>query len=156
MSNPNEWIAKFLASADVDQLEAISIPVSEQQSLGMSTLLKGWHIHVSRIESELELPDSDRTVWVAHDLIAALAIRSVIQRGLRRVGANYPAGFGEALDEVDAKFARITEGDEHGVVRRIDAGYRPEDEWWWNRMPKIGPIRRDLDRMSRYSDSADN
>jgi hypothetical protein len=100
------------------------------------------------MERELELPDSDRSVWGAHDLIAADSLRDFIARGLELVSEKESSNFIAALGEVDSRFLSYTEVDELGALLRL-AGDEPKARgWWWVRIPRSGPIRRELDRFS--------
>ncbi|MGW5645253.1 hypothetical protein ACWEV3_32335 [Saccharopolyspora sp. NPDC003752] len=146
-SECGEWLGNFLAEMELSRLERISVPVAPGRALGLVALLGSWRNHVLRIEAELELPDSGRTVWGVYDLIAALALRSFVARGVEIAGPNSLEGFIQALGDVDSRFRGFTEDDESGVVRRIDAGERSSGEWWWDRIPRIGPIRREIERI---------
>lgn len=115
--------------------------------------MESWHSHVVRISGELDLPGSDRTAWGAYDLIAALALRSLLARGLENAEPSSLGGFKRALNDVDSRFREFTEYDESGVVRRIDSEGRPSDEWWWDRIPSSGPIRREIEQINHSSDS---
>ncbi|GHA10648.1 hypothetical protein ACFOOM_31950 [Streptomyces echinoruber] len=146
-SERDEWLGCFLTEMEASRLENASVPVAPGKALGLVELLQSWRDHVVRIEGELELPDSDRTVWGVYDLIAALALRSFIARGMEIADQNSLEGFRRALGDVDSRFREFTEGDESGVVRRLDEGERPSGEWWWDRVPRIGPIRREIERI---------
>ncbi|WP_033290972.1 hypothetical protein [Amycolatopsis jejuensis] len=143
-----EWLGRHLGVVEVDRLERIVISVAPARSLGMVTLLLGWYEHVARMEGELEFPDDDRSVWGAHDLIAADSLRDFIAGGLELVPEEDASNFVSALGEVDSRFRSYTEVDELGVLLRL-AGDEPDARgWWWVRIPRFGPIRRELDRFS--------
>lgn len=143
----SEWLGHFLVEGEASRLECVTVPASADRALGLVTLLASWRAHVVRIERELELPDSDRTVWGVYDLIAALSLRSLIARGIEVADASSLDGFMRALDDVDGKLRSYTEADESRIVRRVDGGGRPSDEWWWDLVPRTGPIRRELELM---------
>ncbi|MER5209265.1 hypothetical protein ABT063_01350 [Streptomyces sp. NPDC002838] len=147
ISERDEWLGCFLTELELSRLERVSVPIAPERTLGLVTLLGSWRSHVLRIESELELPDSDRTVWGVYDLIAALVLRSFVARGMKIADSNSLAGFRRALGDVDSRFREFTEDDESGIVRRIDEGERLSGEWWWDRVPRIGPIRREIERI---------
>ncbi|GAA3204022.1 hypothetical protein ACFO1B_42630 [Dactylosporangium siamense] len=141
-----EWLERYLTEEEVLRLEGVTVSVSAGRTLGMVTLLAGWRAHVLRIERELELPDSDRTVWGMYDLIAAYSLRSFIAHGVEISRSNSLDGFLRALDGVDAVLRSYTETDESMAVRRIDGGGRPGGEWWWDLVPRTGPIRREAEQ----------
>jgi hypothetical protein len=144
-SEYDEWVGQFLTDVEVSRLESVSVPVAPGRTLGLVSLLASWRSHVVRIERELGLPDSDRTAWGVYDLIAALALRSFIARGVEIAPSGSLDGIRRALSDVDARFEEFTEADNSGAVRRIDGGERSRDEWWWDRVPRLGPIRREVE-----------
>jgi len=143
-----EWLNRHLGVAEVDQLDRTVVSVTLARSLGLVALLLGWYEHVTRMEKELDLPDSDRSVWGAHDLIAADSLRDFIARGLESIPERGSRNYLVALDEADSRFLSYTEVDELGALLRLDGGAPKVRGWWWTRIPRSGPIRRDLDRFS--------
>ncbi|GAA0364305.1 hypothetical protein GCM10010319_47690 [Streptomyces blastmyceticus] len=143
-----EWLSRHLGAAEADQLERTAVSVSPARSLGLVTLLLGWYEHVARMERELNLPDSDRSAWGAHDLIAADSLRDFIARGLEMIPERGSRQFSAALDEVDSRFLSYTEVDKLNILPRLDGDEVRVRGWWWTRIPCSGPIRRDLDRFS--------
>lgn len=150
-SERGEWLGCFLTDMDIRRLEGVSVSVAPERALGLVELLESWRNHVLRIETEIELPDSERTVWGVYDLIAALALRSLVFRGMKNIESDFLEGFIWALDDVDSRFMQFTEIDESGIVRRLDGGERSNGEWWWDRVPRVGPIRRDVERFKSSS-----
>lgn len=143
-----EWLSRYLGVVEADQLERFVVSVTPTRSLGLVTMLLGWYEHVARMERELGLPDSDRSVWGAHDLIAADSLRDFIARGLELVPGGDQSRFMAALSEVDSRFLSYTEVDETGALLRLAGDDSKAHGWWWARIPCSGPIRRDLDRFS--------
>ncbi|MFJ6213883.1 hypothetical protein ACIQGZ_11210 [Streptomyces sp. NPDC092296] len=143
-----EWLGRHLGVAEADQLDGTVVSVAPARSLGLVTLLIGWYEHVTRMEREIELPDSDRSVWGAHDLIAADILRDFLARGLESLSGGESRNFLNALNEADSRFLSYTEVDELGVLLRLDDDGPEVRGWWWTRIPRSGPIRRDLDRFS--------
>ncbi|MEU0254732.1 hypothetical protein ABZ299_19965 [Streptomyces sp. NPDC006184] len=140
-----------MTDMDIRRLEGVSVRVAPERALGLVELLESWRNQVLRIEAEVGLPDSDRTVWGVYDLIAALALRSFVFRGMKNIDLNFLEGFRLALDDADSRFMQFTEIDESGIVRRLDGGERSNGEWWWDRVPRVGPIRRDIERFKSSS-----
>ncbi|MEU6402207.1 hypothetical protein [Streptomyces sp. NPDC046985] len=143
-----EWLNRHLGVAEADQLDRTVVSVAPGRSLGLVALLLGWYEHVTRMEKELDLPDSDRSVWGAHDLIAADSLRDFIARGLESIPEGGSRNYLVALDEADSRFLSYAEFDELGALLRLDGGESKVRGWWWTRIPCSGPIRRDLDRFS--------
>ncbi|MFD7922187.1 hypothetical protein ACFV3R_23555 [Streptomyces sp. NPDC059740] len=143
-----EWLGRHLGVTEADQLDRTVVSVAPARSLGLVALLLGWYEHVTRMERELGLPDSDRSVWGAHDLIAADSLRDFIARGLESIPEGESRNFLIALNEADSRFLSYTEVDELGVLLRLYGDESKVRGWWWKRIPRSGPIRRDLDRFS--------
>ena len=143
----DEWLGCFLTDMDLRRLEGVSVRITSERKPRVVDLLKAWHGHVLRFEVEVGLPDSDRTVWGVWDFIAALALRSRLSRGVRKVDQDSLERFKRALDDVDSRFMKFTEMDEFEIALRLDGGGRSDGEWWWDRIPRVGPIRREADRI---------
>ncbi|GAA1702013.1 hypothetical protein GCM10009745_56530 [Kribbella yunnanensis] len=142
-----DWLGRHLGAAEIDRFERVSVQVTPGRSLDLVTLVLGWYEHVTRIERELGLPDSDRSVWGAHDLIAADILRDLIDRALEMVPLGELGNLLAALDEVGSRFRSYTEADQRGALLRLH-GEEPDPRgWWWDRIPCAGPIRRELDRL---------
>ncbi|MBV1958876.1 hypothetical protein ACWGR3_10065 [Streptomyces albidoflavus] len=150
-SERGEWLGCFLTDMDIRRLEGVPVPVAPGRILGLVELLESWRNHVLRIEAEIALPDSDRTVWGVYDLIAALTLRSFVSLGMKKTDSDFLGGFRRALDDADSRFIQFTEIDESGIVRRLDGGERSNGEWWWDRVPRMGPIRREVERINSSS-----
>lgn len=143
-----DWLGRHLGVAEAAHLERTAVSVAPTRSLDLVTLLLGWYEHVARMERELELPDSDRSVWGAHDLIAADSLRDFIAHGLELVPEGESRNFLIALNEADSRFLSFTEDDKRGIVLRLNGDESQTRGWWWTRIPCSGPVRRDLDRIS--------
>ncbi|TDD58163.1 hypothetical protein E1263_20245 [Kribbella antibiotica] len=142
------WLCRHLGAAEADRLGRTVVSVAPAQMLDLVTLLLGWYEHVTRIEKEFELPDSDRSVWGAHDLVAADFLRDFVARGLELVPEGEAKNFLIALSEVDSKFLSYTEEDKDRVVIGLSGDESEIRGWWWSRIPISGPVRRDLDQLS--------
>lgn len=142
-----EWLKRFLTEAEASRLSSITVQVSPAKSICLVRLLEAWRLHVTRLEEELNLSDSVRTVWGVFDLVAALSLRSFIAQGMRDPRFNHSEGLIRALRDVDSCLVSFTEIDQSETMRRLDGRLRPSDEWWWNRIPLAGPIRREIERM---------
>ncbi|GAA3624770.1 hypothetical protein GCM10022223_47310 [Kineosporia mesophila] len=86
-------------------------------------------------------------MWGVYDLIAALALRSFIYLGMKNTESDFLVGFRRALDDVDSRFRQFTEIDKSEIVSCLDGGKRSNGEWWWDRVPRIGTIRREAERI---------
>lgn len=134
-----------LREAEYSRLDKASLPVTPERIFGLIALLESWLDHVINIEAEINLNESASGVWGINDLVAALEIRSFIARGVAIVDVNSIDGFMQALGGIDLRFKHFTENDESGVVRGVGEIERSIGEWWWDRIPRTGPIRREIE-----------
>ncbi|WP_405055943.1 hypothetical protein OG474_24740 [Kribbella sp. NBC_01505] len=129
---------------DAVRLRAVTVEVAEGRSLDLVELLKAWMVHVAKIESDMSLPSSDRSVWGAHDFIAALYLRDFLGVGLSDLDEDLRARIESAVVEVDHRFSSYTEPDSSRVLQRVDRRKQPDPGWWWRRIPRSGPARDEL------------
>ncbi|MFE2698485.1 hypothetical protein ACFXKI_54825 [Streptomyces mirabilis] len=145
VTDPNlSWISERLSIDDLDELERVTVQISSQRNITLTHLLASWKAHVEKLESDLSLPSSDRSVWGAHDLIAALIIRDSIQDGIGALDVTLRSRFGSLLSEIDKRFISFTEPDALLLIEKVDARPKSEREWWWKRIPAAGPTREEL------------
>jgi hypothetical protein len=141
---PNDWPVEQLSADDVSHLREVDVQVADQRSLSLVDLLLGWKQHVEKLESDLPLPSSDRSVWGAHDVIAAVSLRSFVQEGLADLESEIRQRVEQFVSGVDETFLSYTEVDELGLLEMIDGRSNPDRDWWWRRIPKVGPAREEI------------
>ena len=109
-------------------------------------LLDGWAASVLRLKSEaVESEKTVRDFWGPYDLVGAYHHRS-------RLEASRTDGFASAIDAVDELLRSFSEDIGSSWVRSIGLGEEAGDQWWWNFVPRIGPLRSELDdRLGRGS-----
>jgi hypothetical protein len=129
----NSWLFEHLG--------AISAPVDRD----LARLIGAWYQHVAKLHADLPFGDDDRTVWGSYDLVAAVTIRSRLEKKLHRAEEPVYSSVRALVDEVDSEFRSFTEADEGVRLARLDGSTRGRDEWWWARVPIDGPARRELD-----------
>ncbi|WHM36620.1 hypothetical protein [Streptomyces sp. BPTC-684] len=145
MTNPDlSWISGRLHPDDLRALEGVIVHLSGQRSITLPQLLASWKHHVEKLEADLSLPSSDRSVWGAHDLVAALVLRDFIQDGLGALDVALRSKFEILLSEIDSLFISFTEPDDLLRVEKVDARPGSEREWWWKRIPVTGPAREEV------------
>lgn len=143
-----EWLSRFLESGEVSRLRQISVRVSASREIDLCDLVTGWYQHVRKMESDLPLSDSDRTVWGAYDLLAALSLRDFVARGLGELDPGYSMAAAAAVRDVDERFLSYTERDDSQRIKKLDDSIGEGQGWWWKRIPVSGPIRREMDAIS--------
>jgi hypothetical protein len=114
----------------------------------LGSLIHDWSGHVEWLIAELGIDTSDpRDRWTPYDLLAALYIRSRIDRALGTLPAATGALAERALSTADARFREFTEPDARDLWRHwlLDDG--PGTGWWWGRIPREGPVRSDMEEL---------
>ncbi|WKX73554.1 hypothetical protein [Streptomyces sp. XD-27] len=143
-----EWLSRFLGSSEISKLQQISVRVSASREIDLCDLVAGWYQHLKKMESDLPLSDSDRTVWGAYDLLAALSLRDFVARGLGKLDPDCSTAAAAAVRDVDEKFLSYTEQDDCQRIKKLDDSIGEGRGWWWKRIPVSGPIRREIDAIS--------
>jgi hypothetical protein len=142
--NLDDWLARVLPHQEVEDLRNVTVAVADQRSLDLANLLQAWKAHVEKLESDLSLPDADRSVWGAHDFIAALYLRDFVEAGIPDIPEGSSQSVERVIAESDERFRSYTEIDELGWVEHVDGRPDPSRGWWWRRIPIRGPTRKEL------------
>jgi hypothetical protein len=141
--------AALFTSRELVSLRKATVELGPDRRMDVPSLVGAWAKHVQKIEDDLDLPDSDRSVWGAHDLIAALTIRNAVERAVALVSTELSSRVAEVLGSVDEQFMSYTEDDPRSSLEKVDVLPADRDHWWWHRIPQRGPIRRDIDTIAR-------
>jgi len=146
LANDSEiWLAENFLAKDVRCLRDVVVDVTVDNGIDLADLICAWKGHVEKIERDIPLPSSDRTVWGAHDLVAAVNLRSFLQEGLEELNPEIRQRVEHVVDQVDQRFLSYTEIDEFGLLEKLDGRSNSNRGWWWRRIPKTGPVREDID-----------
>ena len=128
----------------VEELRAIQVPMGHGRERSAWELLAGWAYHVDRFVTEKDLTgEGARHAWNAHDYVAALIVRDLLDRGMRSLDGAAAEHAERIAGEVDETLTTFTEEDRAGVLNRFAA----EDVgpgWWWSRTPASGPVAVEL------------
>jgi hypothetical protein len=126
-------------------LDTTFVDLSNGRRKTLKEIVVGWAQHVERLRAEEHSNlRKDPDVWGAHDFLAALYLRDLVERGLDR---SSPSVFGQAqllVADADRSFTDFTVDDTQEVVVRFSGEDHLEAAWWWHRIPKMGPAREDL------------
>lgn len=142
----DEWRGQWLASVDLDELDESQVQVSPENAVGVGGLLRAWWEHVSKLVSDLSVPPNDHGVWGAHDYLAALIIRDRLAEGLSHIDPKIMRAVAPAVTEADKMFEGYVEMDADGCASRIDGRSHSAKAWWWERVPKAGPVRDEIEQ----------
>jgi hypothetical protein len=144
MTDPVEWLGRWVDEADRARLDEASVTLTPSRTIGLAGAVIGWRAHIAKIDADLDKPPDDRSVWGAHDLVAAVILRDIVAETARLVDPALLTRIEPAIAEVDEWFRRITEPDDDGCVERADGRRVEGRDWWWHRIPTRGPIREEL------------
>lgn len=145
MSRP-QWIDTRQGFDDAARLNATTVSEGGSHRWGFTDALKAWHSHVARLTAEMDSPSDARGIWGPHDLLASLVFRNALERGLSEVPNDLLRAASAALDAVDSAYLEYTDPDDCGCVGRVDTDVPSDEGWWWQRVPKRGLIRLELER----------
>jgi hypothetical protein len=147
--NIDSLLVHYLSAAEISTLRSAVVEVGPGRQLDIPALLEAWRLHVEKMDADLSLPDSDRTVWGAHDLLAALSLRNFVWRAVAALDEGLAAKVSPLLLVIDEKFMSFTEEDASMIIGMVDDLPIDSDQWWWRRIPVRGPIRRELDQIAQ-------
>jgi hypothetical protein len=137
-------LRQLLDETEVARLNETVVPLSPDRSLGLADAVRAWWEHVSKVETDLTAGPADRSVWGAHDLVAALVIRDLVAEGLSRLGPEMSTRVEPVVADVDRRFVEVTEEDPERSIERVDGRSAEGRGWWWGRIPERGPIHDEL------------
>jgi hypothetical protein len=137
-------IAEGFSGEQLARLEATEVPLGYGRTRTAADLMVGWATHVNKLHAQRDLrPGEDRDAWGAHDYVATLIIRGLAERALDLLDGELRSSAAAVVARFDELLRSFTAADERQVLRRFaaeDAG----PEWWWQRIPRSGPVRAEL------------
>lgn len=144
MQEHSSWLRGYISAAEQAQMNRIAVNDPQWSTSGLADLVIAWFLHVQRFETDLEPGVDDRSVWVAHDYVAALIIRDMIAQCMGQVPEHLRPGIAAAIENVDQRFRVYAEPDSRGYAERVEGSKKTRRGWWWNTIPRRGPIRDDM------------
>ncbi len=141
-----DWSGQWLGSTDAEALDRSQVLLAPGHALGVAAVLRAWWEHVSKLMADLSVPSSDRGVWGAHDYLAALIMRGRLAEGISQMDPEVARSVAPAVAEIDRDFEGYCELDADGCVARIDGRSHSDQAWWWERIPKAGPVRDEIEQ----------
>lgn len=139
----NDWLAERLSPADLSEVLATTVRVSGEEERDLGVLIVGWKRHVEKLEGDMVLPTSDRSVWGAHDLVAAVSLRSFVEIGLKMLSPKVEPRVASIVSLIDERYRSFTEEDEQNRIEKVDGRIDPARGWWWRRIPRAGAAREE-------------
>jgi hypothetical protein len=142
-------IRSTLDDHDLSEIEAHKVAVGGRTERDAIDLGVAWAKNVKKIDSDRELPASDRRVWTEHDFAGTLFLRDHLERALNQLSPAVREKIERWVAETDDRFRSFTvddSGQRTAKVAEVDTSGRG---WWWFRVPESGPIAEDLSRYVR-------
>lgn len=95
--------------------------------------------------------DPDPGIWGGDDLVGSYHLRDAIESGLDLLDA--ATGFRKVavLSATDELFQSFTVDDEDGWLRVFDRTLDPGRGWWWQRIPRSGPVLQQMAELRHSS-----
>ncbi|WP_190816524.1 hypothetical protein [Saccharopolyspora pogona] len=156
MSEESPLVGSNFTADDIDQLSATMVDVAPSRSVALAELIEAWRRHVDKIDSDRARSADDRSVWVAHDLVAALSLRDFVQKGRDLLDSVLRDKVDRHLDQVDSRFLDITEEDARNLVGVVAERDVTTKGWWWHRIPDSGPMREDIKHYAAAAEAERN
>ncbi|MEV4239055.1 hypothetical protein AB0J47_28190 [Nocardia sp. NPDC049737] len=116
-----------------------------RRSFTVLELVAAWAAHVEKIDKDRAKPTSDPKVWGAYDLLAAMSMRSSLEKSMSQMPDSIRGKISFLTTEIDKQFVSITQPDEKNLVAEFEEADLSNRPWWWHRIPDSGPI---LDELS--------
>lgn len=137
-------IKAVFSEAEREELDGYRYRINDEKSIGTLDLLVSWALHVQKIDEDRAKPATDRHVWGAHDLIAAVSLRSFLARCLDRLPEPLEGKVAGQLARYDEHFVAITREDDGRLLEQVAEEDLSGKPWWWHRIPDSGPIADEL------------
>ncbi len=138
---------QVLEPAERALLDEASVPLGPHRST-LGSLVQAWGAHVRRFVDELDIDPTDpQDRWTPHDFVAALYIRTFVQDGLEKLPPGTVTVAERALAPVDEEFRAFTEHDDANLLEPWLTGDLLGAGWWWQRIPREGPVRFDMNEL---------
>ncbi|MGB3438435.1 MAG: hypothetical protein WBA97_06735 [Actinophytocola sp.] len=138
---------------DCGQLAALSearVDLSMTRTSSLGELIYAWKLHITKLVGDMLRSSEDRTLWGAHDYVAALVLRDSIEAGMDLLGVEDRKIARVLLNDIDSLFKGYTEEDHDGCTSRIIGKESVGLSWWWGRIPRQGPVRREIEVQYRH------
>ncbi|QBI53992.1 hypothetical protein EKD16_11035 [Streptomonospora litoralis] len=150
LSDISDRIENTMTPEELSRLESAKTHLSDRQSLNLKDLVIGWASHVVELRKHTETGSGDLPYWGAHDLVAAVSLRTFTETAYTEIDDELRTKFDPILTEVDNEFLSFTEHDDFGCVEAVDGMSKPDRGWWWHRIPTHGPIREDIREICQH------
>lgn len=133
---------------ELGELANVIVGLPHGKTKTLAELVAGWKVHVIRLRDDSR-PSAAITpfAWGAHDYVAALNLRSLVSQGIAQASSEVQDRARSIVASSDEILISYTEPDVNEVVERFAGERHPEHEWWWGRIPVVGPIRDEFLRV---------
>lgn len=130
-----------------DLLAQVTVTLPYGGAMTLADVIKGWDSRVERFRAEEHSSLDDPSTWGGHDYIGTLHWRSHVAAAIQQAPAEVRDLMLERVASVDDAFMSFTEPDRRGVVSRFANEQPPDSGWWWQRLPRTGPAREEIDQI---------
>jgi hypothetical protein len=130
-----------------DPLAHVTVTLPYGATMTLANVVKGWASRVARFQAEEHSSLDDPSTWGGHDYIGTLHWRSHVNAAIQQTPAKVRDLMLERVAVVDEAFLAFTEPDTQGLVNRFANEQPPDSGWWWQRLPRTGPAREEIDQI---------
>jgi hypothetical protein len=136
---------------EYDLLAHVTVTLPYGGAMTLADVVKGWARRVDRFRAEAHSSLDDPATWGGHDYIGTLHWRSHVAAAIEQAPADVRDLMLERVAAVDQAFMSFTEPDPQGLVSRFANEQPPDSGWWWQRLPRTGPAREEMDQIAASS-----
>ena len=129
------------------ELVQVTVDLGYGRSSKLLDLIDSWADHVLRFLREAHPAfDAPALAWGVHDFVASLYIRDRVQQGIMAYSMDFDATLPPTVVISDEVFRSFTAQDDRGDLRLVFNDI-PSEPWWWQRVPKAGPVLTELQEI---------
>lgn len=141
-------IQSVLVESDLAEIESKKITLGGSTERDAVDLAISWNKNVKKIDTDRELPQTDRSVWTEHDFVGTLFLRDHLERALNELQPDLRDKVERYVLDTDDRFRSFTIDDSGQRTAKIAEINPAGKSWWWFRVPNSGPIAQDLSMYS--------
>ena len=129
------------------ELVQVTVDSGYGRSSKLLDLIDSWAAHVLRLLREAQPAfETPALAWGVHDFVAALYIRDRVQRGILTHSTDLDATLPPTVVISDEVFRSFTAEDDGEDLKLVFSDI-PSEPWWWQRIPKAGPVLTELQEI---------
>jgi hypothetical protein len=134
-----------------DPLAQVTVTLPYGGEMTLADVASSWASRVRRFQAEQHKSLDDPATWGGHDYIGTLYWRSHVAAAIQQAPDDVRDVMLDRVAPADEAFMSFTEPDLRGLVSRFANEQPPDSGWWWQRLPRTGPAREEMDQVAASS-----